>query len=76
MDVHSPKNGIFIGINPYQNGKPNVPRQYEKFEPPRIVAVPRDASNGEVFKQLKERWAKLGGMRSWISPSWFTYPLW
>lgn len=28
--------------------------QYEKFEPPRIVAVPRDASNGEVFKQLKD----------------------
>jgi len=21
MDVHSPKNGIFIGIDPYPNGK-------------------------------------------------------
>ena len=29
-------------------------RQYDKIEPPRIIAVPKNADNGEVFAIMKD----------------------
>ena len=47
---------LFVMWNETHGLKVHEPfrRSYEKFEPPRIIAVPQHASNAEIFKQLKD----------------------